>query len=309
MWKKLGMTYFCKNNCYWGCSHTTHPIVDSFTNNNTWRIYFSSRDKNNQSRTSFIDVEPENPSKILYEHPVPILELGGLGEFDEFGIVPTCIISTNNKIILYYIGLSVKKSVPFENFIGAAISEDGIHFQKINGPILGKDFVDPLFIGSLYVFPDAGFFRGYYMSGVGWETYKDKPEPKYCIKYAESNDAIKWEKKNQIAIGLENKEAGICQASVLKDENSYKMWYCYRNMGNYREDPEDSYKIGYAESNNGTSWKRINNFYNLNNSSSGWDSAMVCYPWVFEYKNKKWMVYNGNGFGATGLGFAIWEEN
>ena len=40
-------------------------------------------------------------------------------------------------------------------------------------------------------------------------------------------------------------------------------------------------------------------------SEEGWDSQMICYAYVYEHKGQKYMVYNGNGFGATGLGYAV----
>lgn len=305
MWEKQGLIYCAKNQWGWDYSHATHPVVDYFSNTEKWRIYFSSRDKNNLSHISFIDVEPENPKNIYYEHNTPILKLGSLGEFDEFGIMPTSIIKYKNKLILYYIGFSVKKSVPFENFIGAAISDDGINFEKINGPILGKDTIDPYFTGTFCVFKDKNIFRGYYMSGLGWEIFNNKAEPIYNIKYAESKDAIKWKKKDRIIIDLENQEAGICQATITKDNDLYRMWYCNRNMGDYRTNQNDSYKISYAESIDSINWTRKNDSnFNLNISEDGWDNLMTCYPWVFNYNDKRWMFYNGNSFGATGFGFA-----
>ena len=46
----------------------------------------------------------------------------------------------------------------------------------------------------------------------------------------------------------------------------------------------------------------------LDVSPSGWDSEMVCYPHVFDHKGKRYMLYNGNGYGRTGFGLAVLEE-
>jgi hypothetical protein len=32
---------------------------------------------------------------------------------------------------------------------------------------------------------------------------------------------------------------------------------------------------------------------------------MIAYPYVYEYGGRKYMVYNGNGFGKSGFGFAV----
>ncbi len=72
----------------------------------------------------------------------------------------------------------------------------------------------------------------------------------------------------------------------------------------------DSYdKIGYANSINGVDWNVFNNQQNVVYcSESGWDSEMVCYPYVFQHKDKLYMLYNGNGYGKTGIGLAVCED-
>jgi hypothetical protein len=43
-------------------------------------------------------------------------------------------------------------------------------------------------------------------------------------------------------------------------------------------------------------------------SESGWDSEMIEYPYVFEHKGQKYMLYNGNEFSQDGAGLAIMEK-
>jgi hypothetical protein len=33
---------------------------------------------------------------------------------------------------------------------------------------------------------------------------------------------------------------------------------------------------------------------------------MIAYPFVLKHKGQLYMFYNGNGFGKTGIGLAIW---
>jgi hypothetical protein len=42
-------------------------------------------------------------------------------------------------------------------------------------------------------------------------------------------------------------------------------------------------------------------------SHSGWDSEMIAYACVFKHGNKWHMLYNGNGYGKTGIGYAVCE--
>ena len=43
-------------------------------------------------------------------------------------------------------------------------------------------------------------------------------------------------------------------------------------------------------------------------SDDGWDSEMICYPFVFDHKGERYMLYNGNDYGKTGFGLAILEN-
>jgi hypothetical protein len=34
---------------------------------------------------------------------------------------------------------------------------------------------------------------------------------------------------------------------------------------------------------------------------------MVEYPWVIEDRGTRFLLYNGNGYGRTGVGLAVWD--
>ena len=81
------------------------------------------------------------------------------------------------------------------------------------------------------------------------------------------------------------------------------MWYSYRASEKSYE-----YLIGYAESTDGKIWVRKDEEVNISPSKEGWDSAMVCYPYIINHKGEKYMLYNGNGYGQTGMGLAILKK-
>ena len=58
----------------------------------------------------------------------------------------------------------------------------------------------------------------------------------------------------------------------------------------------------------GINWERMDEKMNLSISESGWDSEMICYAYLFEHDSKLYMLYNGNGYGKTGIGLAVLEE-
>jgi hypothetical protein len=124
-----------------------------------------------------------------------------------------------------------------------------------------------------------------------------KPEHKYHIKYAESRDGINWEREGLVAIDFANdQEYAISRPSVIHDSDRWRMWYSFRGQ---------SYRIGYAESENGRQWKRLDAQVGINVSTAGWDSEMIEYPFVFDHKGQRYLLYNGNGYGKTGFGLAV----
>jgi hypothetical protein len=67
------------------------------------------------------------------------------------------------------------------------------------------------------------------------------------------------------------------------------------------------YRMGYAESGDGIHFERMDDKAGMDVSDAGWDSEMVCYPYVFIHDGQKFMLYCGNGYGRTGFGCAVME--
>ncbi len=86
---------------------------------------------------------------------------------------------------------------------------------------------------------------------------------------------------------------------MCHENGKYRLWYSYRG---------DTYRIGYAESENGTHWQRLDDLVGIDPSPSGWDSEMIEYPFIFDFNNKRYLLYNGNDYGKTGIGIAILEN-
>jgi len=307
MWNKVNLIYNVKGEYDWNKSHAQVPVADILTDR--IRIYYATRNVKGQSNVSFIEVDKENPEKILFENPKPLLELGNIGTFDDSGIMPSSIITIGSKKFLYYIGWTTRQTVPFQNAIGLAISEDeGLTFNKISeGPIISVNHIEPYFSGTGYVIQDNGIFKMWYLSCVKWELIDNRPEPIYNIKYAESSDGINWKQTGAVAIELNDDEGGLVSASVIKIDNIYKMWFGKRKKKDYRDNSANSYRIGYAESIDGINWLRKDDMAGIDISNSGWDSEMISYPYVFKNQNNLFILYNGNGFGKTGFGYGIWK--
>ena len=304
MWQKKGMIYNVKGEFEWNKSHAQVPVIDVLPGK--LRIYYATRNTTGKSNTSFVEVDKNDPSILLFENKVPLFDLGNLGAFDDSGIMPSSIITVKDKKYLYYIGWTTRQTVPYQNSVGLAISiDDGITFKKFSeGPILTINCIEPYFSGTSFVLFEKELFKMWYLSCIKWEIHDGKPEPLYNIKYAESSDGINWKQTGKVAIELNEDEGGLVSASVLKQNNIYKMWYGRRKKNNYRSSIENTYRIGYAESTDCINWVRKDNLACIDLSKNGWDSEMISYPYVIENNHELLMFYNGNGFGRTGFGYA-----
>ena len=302
-WQKKGLIFTNVSNFHWSKSHAQVPVVDVL--DDKLRIYYSTRNLENQSSISFIEVCKNDPQKVLYVHDKTILNFGEIGTFDDCGQMPTSIITINNLKYLYYIGWSKRSTVPYSNSIGIAKSEDGINFKKIyEGPIITINKIEPYFSGTAFVLKENNLYTMWYLSCIKWEIINEKAEPLYNIKVAYSNDAINWTQTGKIAIDLKEEEGGIVSASVKKINNIYYMWYGVRGKKDYRKSIDSTYRIGMAISNDGINWERQDHNSGITISENGWDSTMISYPYVVKVDNKILMFYNGNDFGKTGFGFA-----
>jgi hypothetical protein len=194
-------------------------------------------------------------------------------------------------------------TVPFYFYVGLALSEDGGEsYTKVSSaPVLERNDIDPYLTASPCVLIEDGTWRMWYVSGTGWEMKDGQPRHRYHIKYAESSDGIQWRREGVVCIdyGSED-EYAIARPCVIKEDGFYKMWYSYRG---------DHYRIGYAESRDGIEWQRKDAESGIDVSESGWDSEMIAYPYVFADEGRHYMLYNGNGYGRTGIGLALRDDN
>jgi hypothetical protein len=308
-WNKKGLIFAPDHNYDWMVSHASIPVVEEIRPE-VLRIYFGTRDGNGRSHTSYIEVEAAEPGNIRYIHDRPILLSGKAGTFDDSGIMPSWIINHEGKKYLYYIGWNVRVSVPYHLSIGLAVSEDGgKEFHKISaGPLLDRSLEEPFFNTAPCVLREDDRWRMWYISCTGWDTTSERPEPRYYVKHADSTDGISWRKTGHVCIGYDEKTGAIGRPCVFKDSRGYKMFYSYRSVHDYRTDPTQSYRLGYAESVEGLTWTRLDHQVGIERSASGWDSVMMEYCYFHRYDGRSYLFYNGNGFGKTGFGYAVLDD-
>src|SRR5688500_8129861 len=106
-WKKLGQLFNPSDlqGDFWMKEYAQAPSVAIFER--FIRVYFSSRplpDSKGQyvSRLGFIDLDRTDLFDIINVCKEPVLPLGSLGTFDEFGTYPASVFQSQEEIRVYY---------------------------------------------------------------------------------------------------------------------------------------------------------------------------------------------------------------
>jgi hypothetical protein len=299
VWRKLGQIYAPDGSKPWMRSHAANPTADRIEGD-LFRIYFSSRDERNRSSISFVDINLREPSRILREADAPVLSPGELAMFDDSGVSIGCVVTVGARKYLYYMGWHLTVTVPWQNALGLAISDGPGHpFRRVSRfPVVELNEVDPYTLSYPWVTVENGRFRMWYGSNTQWGARKE--DMRHLIKYAESPDGIHWQRPGIVAIDFNDpSEYAMCKPCVIKDQDRFRMWFCSRG---------ETYRIRYAESQDGVNWVRHDDRAGIDVSTHGWDAEMIEYPCVFDHNGSRYMFYAGNGYGRTGFGLAVLDE-
>ncbi|MBY0435246.1 MAG: hypothetical protein K2U26_14150 [Cyclobacteriaceae bacterium] len=299
-WRKLGMIFCPDHQSDWMISHAANPFAIS-RDSGIYRIFFTCRDSQKRSHIAFVDIDFDNSFKVIAISTEPVIAPGEPGMFDDSGTAMGYYIEISGVPHIYYLGWNLKVTVPWLNTIGLARlnKESGMYEKLSRAPIIDRSNEDPFSVSYPSILYERNKFRMWYGSNLKWG--KEQHEMHHVIKYAESTDGINWNRSHSVMIGLSSPfEYALSKPFVISENGRYKMWYSYRGQENI-----STYRIGYAESIDGFSWIRLDQQSGIDVSLDGWDSEMVCYPFVFDHGSIRYMLYNGNGYGKTGFGLAV----
>lgn len=302
-WEKKGLIYCPNGELSWAIKYA-FPPTPYLLDNDRLRIYVAFCDENTIGRIGFVDVNPDNPSRILKISQKPVLNIGTPGAFDENGVVPTSIVDFEGKIYLYYVGFQLGYKVRYFQFQGLAISEDrGNSFKRYSKvPIIDRSNQELLNRTSAFVMYDENFFKMWYVAGSEWIEVKGKLLPMYNLRYLESKNGKEWGKEGKVCIDFKNNdEHAFGKPYIIKANGIYEMFYSIRTKSK-------GYRLGYAESKNGIDWERRDDKIGIHPSKNGWDSQMIAYSCIVMYNEKVYMFYNGNNCGETGFGYALLKK-
>lgn len=306
-WKRMGRI-FNPADYDWAGSHAQVPTPLLY--DDRVRVFYADRNADGKSYTTYVDLDRKDLSRVIYCHKQPILDFGAPGTFDDDGVMPSYALRHEGRVLLYYSGWNRGVTVPYRNAVGIAVSDDdGATFRRLyEGPVLDRSPLEPYIAVTPSILIEDGLWRMWYISGVRWALVEGKYEPVYVIKYCHSRDGVSWDRPNHLCIPPQHDRQAFSHPTVIKHLGRYMMWYCYRDSVDYR-DGEGAYRIGYAESPDGLDWTRMDEINGLGTVPGDWESTMTCYPFVTAIDGQVVMFYNGNGFGRTGFGYAVLEQD
>lgn len=297
-WKTKGLLIKPNKKIWWMSTHVGSTCAEVLENNLV-KLYISGRAKDNKSRIGTALIKYEKKLKVLKISKDPILNIPEkkIGAFFSDGILYPEIVKFKKKTFLYFCGWLNHKTFSYNCNIGVCIKKNNKFAMNFDYPLFNLNEIDPIGTGSMAIYKvNKNKLRMYYVSFDYWKKDKKKYIHKYYLKIAESFDGINWIRKNKIVIKPKKNQIAIAHPSVLIEGKKINLYYCSRKNESY-------YQIFKTSSDNGINFRIKNDKIKL--LKGKWDNKDQCYPEIFEINNQKIMLYCGNRYGKTGLGYAI----
>jgi hypothetical protein len=301
-WDKLGLVFVANGHAPWAHSHAFMPTPLLRPDGNI-RLYAAFLDHQRVGRVGYVDVDGQDPRRVLAVSENPVLDVGEPGTFDDNGVTPVCLVHHDGLEYLYYVGWQLGVRARYFLFVGLAVSDDGGEsFRRCSSaPILDRSDGELFVRTASHVMVEAGRWRMWYIGGSAWIDVRGKSVPSYTLRYLESPDGKTWGKSGRVCLDFASPdEYGFGRPFVLRRGGGYSMWYSIRSISK-------GYRLGYAESPDGLAWQRKDDEVGLDVSADGWDSQMICFSSLVSTQGATYLFYNGNNYGETGVGVAVWR--
>ena len=300
-WRKLGLVYRPAGNLWWAREYAHLPTA--MVLDDRIRVYYATLDNKRYGRICYVDLDREDPTKVISAPSQPILVPGNPGHFDACGVNPSCIIPRGSYLFMYYIGWQKCETVPYLLFSGVAVATypEMTFCKTANVPLLDRNNEEPVLRSAPCVIKDGDVFKMWYVSGSDWTMGRGEHHYNNAIRYLESPRPFVWEGTGRLCLAPQGpRDYSEGRPWVIKENGIYKMWTSTRSG-------RRKYRISYAESPDGEHWTRKPS--GIETSPPGaWDSEMIAYACVVDVGDKRFMFYNGNSCGQSGFGVAVEER-
>lgn len=299
MWRRLGRVYEPAHSHPLLHSHAALPVGVPLGGEHV-RVFYCGRDQANRSSIATLVLRLGEPPRVEEVALAPVLEPGSAGTFDDAGLGIGSIVPAPDGDRLYYMGWNLGRSVPWRNAIGVAIGDarQG-RFKRLSaGPIMDRDITDHFSLSYPWVVrqsPDR--WDMWYGTHLTWGH--SSADMSHAIRKATSRDGLSWTRSPELSVRPRPNEIAVVRPSVIVGRDGATMIFACRGHGPYR--------LGLAHSTDLKTWSRLESPV-LAPEPGGWEGEALTYPSLFEALNRRWLLYNGSGYGASGFGLAVWEE-
>ncbi len=270
----------------------------------TIRVYLGAWTADKISRVGYVDVDAEDPAKILGVSEKPVLDIGRDGCFDENGVFPAHAYDLGDgRIYLYYTGFQLGHKIRHYNFGGLAISVDGgdSFTRHSEAPLLDRAD-EGLFVraGQSIERADGGGYHVVYSAGSSWHPCKGELRPVYDVFYQRSGDGLTLADKGRKIIACDFAvEHGLGRPQIIRLGEYFYVFYTRRIIKNMR------YFMGCARSTDCVAWERVDALFDdiAFGGEGEFDSEMVYFPAAVKTsETRAWIFYSGNYYGRDGMG-------
>ena len=295
-WRKLGQIYQPGAERHPKLiTHAANPLPVHL-HGDVYRVYYSGRDDRQRSSIGAVDFDITK-LQVIEDHREPWFEHGVAGTFYQDGVSIGDIYSVAGKQYVLFMGWQNPSSAHWRGDIGRLRLNSDLSLE-LDGeqPFLGCDEIDKISLSYPCVSKtSSGEYLMLYGSTVDWDA--GNGEMLHVISSAVSNDGNSWRRLGRaLPYKIGSAQAFSKPTMLPTPEGGFEVWFSYRGS------PGTTYQIGYAKTQDSKNW--VLGSAGIGVSLDGWDSEMIEYPYVFEHLGKQYMLYNGNGFGASGIGLA-----
>ncbi|MEQ8258530.1 MULTISPECIES: hypothetical protein [Roseobacteraceae] len=305
-WVKQGHIFSPDGSLEWA-QHSFMTPCPWLRDEDTIRIFGGMRDAHGISRIGWVDVAADDPTRVKASSTAPVLDLGAPGMFDDNGLILGDVVEVApDELRLYYVGFQLVEKAKFLAFTGLAISRDrGDSFQRVGStPVLDR-CPDGPFIGALHSIarlPD-GSFRAWISRGDGWEEIGERLYPRYDCWTLTSDDGVTFDNaaaQRIITPTGDEYRIGRPRATRL-DDGTWEL----RATSDTRAKQYAAFRFTSPD---GVEFTRTDDVELPLGAPESWDSDMTCYPAHFVAPDGgRYLFYNGNDMGRTGVGLAKWQ--
>ncbi len=229
---------------------------------------------------------------------LPVLDTGSLGEWDDKSVWNPSVLLKDGVFHMWYSGYGNEDETGHgEDEIGHATSADGITWIKDEkNPVLKEGneghWDDPVVVAPSVIYDGTEYHMYYHASGSPSNG---------SIGHATSPDGTVWTRDPQnpvISKGAWDTPQTV-YGGALFHNNTYYMWY---SGGSFLD-----WDIGYATSEDGSSWTKFGDGPVLEKGAEGFDTQLISAPSLIydnnESRYKMW--YRGQkADGTGGIGYA-----